>query len=44
MYDEPKKSANYSKDNNPQINNNNDIAQINEPNKMNERAFNLLKK
>ena len=42
MYDDPKQSANYSNDNNPQVNNNNDITQIDEPNKMNERAFNYL--
>lgn len=42
MYDDPKQSANYSNDNNPQVNNNNDITHIDEPNKMNERAFNYL--
>ena len=34
------KKWNYSNNNNPQINNNNDIAQIYEPNKMNDSTFN----
>ena len=42
MYDDPKQSANYSDDNTPQVNNNNDITQIDDSNKMNERAFNYL--
>ena len=42
MYDDPKKSADYSNDVTPQVNNNNDMTQVDEPNKMNERAFNYL--
>ena len=44
MYNDPKKSANYTNDDSKEKENNNEITQVEESNKLSERVFNYLER